>query len=579
MPKIKELPTKAIEKIAAGEIVENPASVVKELVENSLDANARTITVIIEKGGGNLIRVVDDGCGMDEEDAKNCLKRHATSKISSFEDLLKITSFGFRGEAIPSISAVSYLTIITRMKNQSTGTKIEAKGGDILEIKKWGCSPGTSLEVKNLFFNTPARKKFLKTEAGEARKIGEILSKIAISHYNIGIKLIKGGRKVIDLSPSKDITARISKIYGEKIKESLLPLNLNTNGLRLYGLISNPEISRKNRTGQYFFVNKRPVSVESLSFILNNSYRSYLPQGRFPLAFLFLDIHPYKLDINIHPSKRKIKIFEEKEITGILNVEIEKTLGKVTFPSFTKVTSLPTRAISNNSSQKSSLLNLFNFSKGDVALNILETQKTFDYESNSKYKITKILGQIKDLFLIVETDKGMLIIDQHAAHERIIFEKILETFSNKGKECQKLLIPEILELNFSEEVIFKDVLPKLSKIGFEINPWGERSYRIEGIPSLFSGENITSILFDFINDFLDNKLKQNLSLKEKEEEIAAGLACKVKSIKAGNSLSNEKINALVKELLSCKKPNTCPHGRPTFIFFSEQEILKKFKRA
>ncbi|MDY6862534.1 MAG: DNA mismatch repair endonuclease MutL [Thermodesulfobacteriota bacterium] len=578
MPKIKKLPSGAIEKIAAGEVIEDPACAVKELVENSLDANARTITVTLEMGGRNLIRVVDDGCGMDEEDAEKCLQRHATSKISSFEDLLHITSLGFRGEALPSIAAVSHLTIITRMKNQSTGTKIAAKGGDIVEIKKWGCSPGTSIEVKNLFFNTPARKKFLKTREAEARKISEILSILAISHYNICIQLIKDGRKVMDLPPSRDFRGRISKIYGNKIKDGLRPLDFNAYGVKIYGLISDPEITRRNRKSQYFFVNKRSVSVDALAFALNNSYRAFLPRGRFPLAFLFFNVNPLELDVNVHPSKREVRIFKEKEIANIVKVEIEKILGKPAFPISNHINYLPTRSIPNNNTPAASLLNLFDYNKKETPLSISEPQEPFAKEVNRPFSVTKILGQIKGLFLIVETDNGLLIIDQHAAHERILFEKILNTFKNTKKECQKLLIPEILELNFPEEDVFKDVLPQLLEIGFEISPWGERSYRIESIPGLFSGENVPMLLIDFIHDFIKDNLKPNLSLEEREKGIAASLACKVKSIKSGTLLSNEKIDALTRELLSCKNPNNCPHGRPTFIFFSEEEILKKFKR-
>ena len=591
MGNIRVLPEQIINKIAAGEVIERPCSVVKELIENSLDAGATMISVSIRHGGKGLIKVVDNGKGMDTEDAELCLKSHATSKIKDSEDIFKISSLGFRGEALSSIAAVSRLVLCTRNGSRQVGTEIEAVGGKIKSIKETGVPVGTSLEVSDLFFNTPARRKFLKGERAEYASIAETITTISLAHPRVAFKLYRDGDLVFEYPACSQLQERLLATHYREWLKYLLPLAFEDEAIVIEGYIGKAELSRVNRTGQQFFTNKRPVKSSALSFALHTAYHGLLPQKQFPVAIVFLEIDPAAVDVNVHPTKREVRIHNEKMILEHFMQSVKTALHKADHsPAVTFTYSLDKR----KTYAGVSVSETFNFGeiKGKVREMVTypetvqetatshqaveELEKSEWPITEKKLKVIAPLAQIRGSYVVVETEEGFIIIDQHAAHERIVFEGILDSLEKGYAASQALLLPVTIELGFREAQLLEDNLDLLTTAGFGINHLGNNTFCVDASPAWLGNVAVEEVLKDFLHGVMEEKGGKPLS--DRKENFAKLLACKSHTVKANEILNHEQMAHLVKKLEKTRQPFTCPHGRPTFIKFTMHDLEKHFKR-
>jgi len=591
MGSIRVLPEQIVNKIAAGEVIERPSSVVKELLENSLDAHATKISISIRHGGKSLIKVLDNGVGMDREDAEICLKSHATSKIEKPEDIFNIHSLGFRGEALSSIAAVSRVTLSTRNSSQQVGTEIEATGGNIESIKEKGISIGTSIEVSDLFFNTPARKKFLKGERREYASIAEIITTISLSHTNVAFKLHKDGELIFDYLPCSHLKERLLETHYREWVKYLLPLDIKSQEVNITGYIAKAELSRINRTAQLFFINKRPVKSLPLSYALQRAYHGLLAQGHFPVAILFLEIDPATVDVNIHPTKREVRLQNEKVIQENFVDCVRERLDRCDHsPRVSFSYSLDKQKTYSKESVSKPLD--FKELKGKVGERndypktvqettpshqmVREPEESIWFDMKKKLKVISLLGQIRGNYILAETEEGLIILDQHAAHERIIFEEILDSFDNGVATSQALLLPIPLELSFKEAQLLEEHLDLLTMVGFGINHLGNTTFCIDATPAWLGNTEIKKVLQDFLHEAVEGKREEPLN--ERRKNVAKILACKSRTIKANEKLSSEEMEHLVSSLEKTKQPFTCPHGRPTIIKFTMHDLERHFKR-
>jgi len=599
MAKIKLLPENVINKIAAGEVVERPASVVKELVENSLDAQANSISVAVKHGGRELIRVTDNGEGMDRKDAESSLKRHATSKIDSLEDIYQVRSFGFRGEALPSIAAVSRFSLLTRRAESESGTEIKVVGGSAEFIREAGMAAGTTVEVNHLFFNTPARRKFLRTERAELIAIIDILTTFSLGNPAIDFKLIKDDKLHGEYPSCMSLGERIAQVHDKEIVEGLIPLEFNTTEVKISGFIVDPGVSRVNRTGQYFFINNRPIKSPALSFALQQGYGDMLPHRRYPFAVLFFDIESSRVDVNVHPNKKEVRVAKERDIQKFLMETIRVTLHtQKKFPpvrletikkesgDLTNKYGGGTDHVSYFESNRFPALNRVNEgrtemlcpekSKESVALREADNFKILTFDDQSEAATTRIIGQYRATYIIAEIDGKLLIIDQHAAHERIMYEKILDTLMSADFPSQRQLIPITFSLDYREQEILEEYLPMLEQIGFGINSLGRNTYSLDSTPDFLDLEDPKHLILDFVHDAIEGHGPR--IVEDKKKRIAANIACKSKSVKGASYLLPEKMEHLVKSLFQTKQPFTCPHGRPTCITLTNEDLEKQFGR-
>ena len=596
MGQIRILSEQIANKIAAGEVIERPASVVKELLENALDAQATALSVSVSHGGKSLIKVTDNGCGMDREDAQSCLLRHATSKISGIEDIERIQTLGFRGEALPSIAAVSRLSLITRQPTAETGTSIRANGGAIESLKESVTSPGTTVEVADLFFNTPARKKFLKSEGAEYAAIADVFDTTALCFPGVSFCLYKSGVEVARYAASEKLLSRIEQIYDAVFAEHLHPIHLDKEAVAISGYIGTPDSTRVNRSGQKFFINRRPVRLLSLSWALDRAYEEFKARDRFPVAVLFIDIDPSAIDVNVHPAKREVRLLNERFIQDILIKAIKKTFAeKGIFPrtAFTAPasTEAPGAYYSDRSQISSfaeireaasawkapaSTLPAASFLTRDEAETIPRAEQTAALAEVNPFGITRILGQIQGTYLVAETRDGLALIDQHAAHERIAYEEILDALQRSAANSQRLLFPLTMHLDLKEQSAMESCLPDFLRIGFGINNLGGGTFAIDAVPVFLTEENCARVLQDTLHELMEEMLSQ--AKEKREKTIAAALACKTRTVKAGQRLDEREMLHLVQRLGTTKNPHTCPHGRPTIIRMTIEEIEKRFKR-
>ena len=557
MPEIRVLPAKIVEKIAAGEIVERPASVVKELIENSIDAGASKIAVYVEGGGIKRIRVVDNGCGMSEEDAVLALKRHATSKIKSEDDLNRISTLGFRGEALPSIAAVSKLTIITKREDDIVGTKIYAEGGEIKNISSIGAPPGTSVLVEDLFYNTPARRKFLKGERSEFFQIYSIVEKYAIIYENIHFKLVHNGKEIFNLPPS-NLKARIARLWGIELADAMVEVK-KSNKIKLEGLVSKPYQVRKDRTKILVFVNGRYIKSKIIENAIIEGYGTLLFRDSYPIAILKIQIEPEEIDVNVHPAKLFIKFKDENKI--------KMEISHLIWNSLTKEENIPSKIAG-----REDRVEVIKIERGK--------QMVFDVEEPSKMRKIEdfipamrtlpmeILGQVDDTYIILKSPEGLVIVDQHAAHERIRYERFLKDL--KEKNIQKLLEPIVLNLDYKEYQFLLEHKDELRDYGFIVEDFGTNSIVVRGIPPILTKKDAE----EAIRDIAQIGAK---SIEEKRDELIKLISCKG-AIKAHQKLSQFEMEKLLMDLLKCENPYTCPHGRPTMIKIKNEDLEKMFKR-
>ena len=569
---IRVLPETIANKIAAGEVIERPASIVKELVENALDAGARSVDISIQHGGKSLIRVSDDGCGMDRQDAKLAFQRHATSKIIALEDLEQIASFGFRGEALPSIAAVSRTRLITRPAKEAVGTEVVMEGGNLLGCQDHACRPGTIVEVRDLFFNTPARRKFLKSDSTELGHIQELVTRLALPALQVQFTLKSDGKTVLDLPPVDRLLPRAAAVLGEETGQWLLELEAEAEGIRLSGLVGKPSQTKANRSGQSFFVNRRWVKSLPVSYALQAGYHGLIMHGRYPVAVLFLELDLKRVDVNVHPTKQEVKISDEQQVTGLVQRAVKKLLGSgEDLAPRLKPGKLPAME------QKPYLLKT-SPGEGPVRQPAQIPTAVFDRPLPLKdtLRVTKVLGQIHNTFIVAETEEGLMVLDQHAAHERVMFEALLKNLQSGQAERQTLLLEEVLELHPKQRELFTQSLPMLSRVGFDIDEFGEKSFVIRSVPAVFGEINPVPLLRTFLEEREDGKSRT--ALDDQKEAIAALCACKRQSVKARDPLEPLAIRKLLERLAQCENPFTCPHGRPVFFTQKFSDLERQFKR-
>jgi DNA mismatch repair protein MutL len=659
MNRIRLLPEQVANQIAAGEVIERPASVVKELVENSLDAQAARVSVEIQAGGRSLIRVTDDGTGMSRDDALLCLERHATSKIRKAEDLAEIATMGFRGEAMPSIASVSRFTLTTleRTSDSPEGTQIVIAGGKILEVKAAGMSPGTTVEVRQLFFNLPARRKFLRTEETEAAHIQHYLMLAALAFPEVAFSFQKDGRLVWQLPAVKAgveraarlaaLKERLRALYGQEQKLLAVDFSAQLEGpaaqdqeeaspslaLRLWGFMGGPGVSRSSREDQHLFVNRRPVENRGLNFALLEGYHTALMKGRYPVCCLFLEIHPAEVDVNIHPAKREVKFHREGEVRRLVAQAVRQTLldfhapqpsaqsqpsapsgqtlptgGKpvmqsvqaqapeqTPLPNFPSATAQPKPTPQPVLTQAPPLPSLpppppeaDSTALGRHAAHIAQHAPASSSPAAGPppppdvpvplLKVPlRLVGVIGRLYVVLESDRGLVLLDQHAAHERILFEQMLSRLErNDQAPSQRLLLPETVELSARDASFLREQLPALTRLGVGLSEFGERTFLLDALPPFVKSPAPRQFVLQLVDEL--KAAGQEINSLRLGEHTVAKTVCR-HAVKANDPLAGPELESLVEDLRHCVMPYTCPHGRPTLIEMNFRELEKKFGRT
>jgi DNA mismatch repair protein MutL len=592
--RIRLLSEQVANQIAAGEVVERPASVVKELVENSLDAEARRVTVTIKNGGRSLINVADDGFGMSRDDALLALERHATSKISKAEDLHSITSLGFRGEAIPSIAAVSRFALTSRERGTLSGTQIEIAGGKILSVADMGAAEGTVIEVRNLFFNLPARRKFLRSIPTETAHIEHIVTLCALAHPNVAFKLVVDGREDFNLAPTNDLAGRLRELYGAQLVEELLAVELSQGDVRVTGYIGKPGVSRADRRQQHLFVNQRPVESKGINYALLEGYHTALMKGKFPVTFLFIDIHPELVDVNIHPAKREVRFRDESAVRQCVIDAARAALEPVTAglhpvqregwpqsqqrivgpqPHWSPAPPLALRGEPVATPPAGSQSNLIDVPRSQIEAPPSSTAQPT--EVRTEEGTWRILGVIGQLYVLIESPEGLVLMDQHAAHERVLFEKMLRELETDSAPAQKLLLPLTLELDARDAAFLHANQKTLHKLGIGVSEFGEKTFLVDALPPYFPTANLAQTFRNIIDEL--RQTGEEIHARRLTEDKIATTVCR-HAVKAHDPLRGEELRALLQQLHQCELPYTCPHGRPTMIQMSYAELEKKFGR-
>jgi DNA mismatch repair protein MutL len=595
MPKIKILPPNIANKIAAGEVVDRPASVVKELVENAIDAEAKKITIAILNSGKELIQVIDDGMGMSEEDAILALERHATSKICDIHDLDRILTLGFRGEALPSIASVARMEIKTGSTNSRFGIQLLLEAGNIVKKNSIAENKGTTFAVKNLFYNTPARRNFLRADSTELNHILKALKRFFLSYPDIHFTFINNGEETFNL-PLASQEERIVQVFGEKFYNSLTYIRDELNEISLEGYICKPDNIRANTDNQFIFLNRRTIINRSLNHAVSQGYGNLIERSRYPQFILYLNIPPHFVDVNVHPTKMEVRFANERVIYHLFLSSVRKSIQSVGaipefsikpgetarreiqkyFQSHRKVRGISFRGESAMGAKRDSRSQTeiyFEVASGEDSFNDAALKN--ESGTGSGVQISQAnLWQVHNRYIFSQIKSGLVIIDQHVAHERILFEKILSYMEeNKNVPSQQLLFPQTLDLALEDYLIYKDIAGWLEKIGFSITELSGRTIVIEAIPADVKVGHESKILLQIIDYYRENEGEKYKS----HEKIAAAFACK-NAIKSGDKLLLEEMNSLVDQLFATKEPYFCPHGRPVIITFGLEELDKKFKR-
>jgi len=596
---IRILDKQIADKIAAGEVIERPVSIIKELVENSIDAGADSIVVEIKKGGKSYIRVTDNGCGISRDEVEKAFLRHATSKIESVKDLEAIETLGFRGEALASVCAVTRTELLTKQRNDKTGTRLVIHGGEIISNMATGCPDGTTIIITDLFYNTPARLKFMKSDSAESSMIIDLMSQLALAYKDISFRLVNNGNILFTTTGDGNRLNIISRVFPSVDTKNLVPVSMKEEGLELTGYISTPTMSRPSRNGQIFFVNGRVVNSKVIERGIGEGYRERLFEGRHPLAYLFLNVNASDLDVNIHPNKKEVRFDDEKGVEDFIAKAIKEALG--TKEAVVRVANIfkeePLRyepivqreeqvsvknimSTSEDSHKKtSSVINevvaeievptLVDIFPVETSIEIEKPViKPFDFDDLS------VIGALFNTYIMATDGDNFYLIDQHAAHERVFYEKLVNEYENDDKARQPILFPIIFDVDISTKEGDDEWLDVLNKMGFSIDSFGQNSYRIAEIPTFMElGE-----AEDFINDFTNNIGKTTDFRNGVVINKIIMKSCK-SAIKANDHLEKEEIDALIKDLKLCINPFSCPHGRPTFIKLSKYEIERLFKRV
>ena len=636
MARINVLPKEIYQLIAAGEVVERPSSVVKEMIENSLDAGAKNITIEIKNGGSTYIRITDDGCGIERDDVRKVFISHATSKISKKDDLNSIATLGFIGEAMASISAVSKVELLTKAENEEIGTRYEIAGGEELEFDDAGCPNGTTIVVRDIFFNTPARMKFLKKDVTEGNQVAGIVDRMAISHPEISFRFIRDGKQVLITSGNGDLKSTVYSVLGKEMSDSLMSVDYSFNDMRITGFVSKPTASRKSRAGQYFYINNRIVKSKTAMAALEQAYKNTIMVGRFPACVLNIELNPAQVDVNVHPAKTEVRFANEKPIFDLVYyavktaIENDRTVKEVEFKE-NPICWQESKNVYQNNDNKSFQAKFDFFKKKDeppsqqviktkprenfwqveapkpeykiardekpkprVDINIeyeepeeISTAKSEDTPKEQdieKVVITdekdnenfipnfKLIGEAFKTYLIVEIENELYFIDKHAAHERMNFERFK---AQATVETQMLLAPVVVNLTKDEFIAISENVELIKKCGFELEEFGESQIIVRAIPRLVDGDSVKDLMLEIAQKLLEHKTD---ILPDKIDWIYHSASCRG-AVKAGDYTSRQEQEMFVKKLLSMPNIRFCPHGRPVFIKMSKYDIEKQFGRV
>ncbi len=572
---IKVLPEGLIDRIAAGEVIENPASVVKELVENSLDASASNIEISITGGGKEEILIVDDGEGIPKDQVEVAFMRHATSKIHSWEDLLRTGTMGFRGEALPSISSISIMELITCSQDEDTGSRIKFDGGKQVHFGPAPPQKGCSISVRNLFYNVPARRKFLKSESAEKRRIAETIRRYVIARPDMGFKLSYGGKSRSSFPATDDLIKRLQAVWGADVGRVLVPLKKEQVGpIKVSGCVSAPPLMRGNSSEMYFFVNKRPVLERAMFGAVAAAYEGFMPKGKYPYIAFFLEIDPGFVDINVHPAKIEVRFADEGFIFSILKNAIREAL-QLPLSILPKTPSPGKDTISFEQVRRELFGEKQKYSPPvePIIQQPPEQQSVKTGEQISHEIDVDLVFQIFDTYIIGRKGSELMILDQHTAHERILFERTLDSFSRQPIPSQKLLFEARTKLTPEEAALVEELSDLLKKAGFEIRAFGDDEVILSGLPQELSRVSPENALKDLLANFSANRKAG----EETKKALAASVACKA-AVKAGDRLSKPQMTGLYVGLLKCKEPYRCPHGRPTMAVLNRDDLERIFQR-
>ena len=561
---IRVLSTHTAAKIAAGEVIERPASVVKELVENSLDAGARQVIVEVQDGGIRSIRVTDDGRGIPSDQVALAFQRHATSKIDDDWDLQSIETLGFRGEALPSIAAVSSVTLVTREAESAAGHRIKLSGSRVVEEGPVGCPIGTSVSVQGLFSRVPARRKFLRSPGAEGARIGELMSRLAMAFPGVRFRLVANGKESLNSPGNGSLLDVLAAIYGTKVGQALLAVGVEDDGYNVTGFVSPPTLSRANRSHITFLVNRRWVQSRLLSIAVEQAYHGLLMQRRYPIAVVNLNLPAEDVDINVHPSKREVRFTRDDRAFQAVQRAVRSVLVvNSPVPEVSLERLVPS---SNTHPAPTPIISL----KAPTPVSDEGRQESF--VSSESLSRLRVMGQMGDVYVVAEGPDGLYLIDQHAAHERVLFEQVRDAVREGVRESQALLEPASVELTYTQQELARESREALEQYGFVLEEFGERSYLLRGVPSVLNDSDPVQGLREVL-DLMSNEFR----LMERQDAIAASIACHG-AIRAGKSLGMQEMAELARQLEGTENPNTCPHGRPTMIRLSVQHLERQFGR-
>ncbi|HKZ51796.1 MAG TPA: DNA mismatch repair endonuclease MutL [Candidatus Acidoferrales bacterium] len=623
MPLIRILPDSVVNKIAAGEVIERPASVVKELLENSLDAGARRLSVEVEAGGKRLIRVTDDGCGMTHDDALLAFDRHATSKLRSADDLLAIATLGFRGEALPSIASVARVVLETRSQEESVGTWVEINGGKMLSVKEVGCAPGTQITARTLFYNVPARRKFLRSDTTELGHIASLVTHYALAHPEVGFTLKSGSHTILDAAPVASLPERVYQALGRSTMDELIDIGRLAAPLpavrpdswfgqgeaepeppgeiSAQGFVSRPEVQKASANTIYIFINRRLVRDRILLNAIREAYRHVLPARAYPMVLLFLEMPAREVDVNVHPQKIEVRFRQQGFVHDFVQQVVGRALktarpiarfapatppsarARPEAPGFAPPSSIPEAIPLEAEAPPLEALELeplrlppqeqrlpFSPLPAEVSKPVQATRPTA-----AELAGLKPLGQISNSFIVAVNESGLWLIDQHVAHERVLFESHLRARQAGAVEGQRLLAPALLELSPQQQVLWERIRKELEANGFELDAMGPRTVAVKTAPAGIAASGLERLLREIFDNV--EKESRQLSLEALQHQIAASVACHA-AIKVNMPLEEKKMRWLLDQLARTDNPTTCPHGRPIVLQYSLREIQRAFKR-
>lgn len=591
---IQLLPDSIANQIAAGEVVQRPASAVKELMENSLDAGATHITLLVKEAGKALIQVIDNGSGMSETDARMSLERHATSKIRKADDLFALTTMGFRGEALASIAAVSQLELRTRQRTADLGTLLVVEGSEVKRQEPTACDVGTSISIRNLFYNIPARRNFLKSNPVELKHILEEFQRIALAYPDIAFTCVNGDEVLYDLAPGK-LSQRIVALFGKSYQEQLAPCQEETDYVKVSGYVGKPASAKKTRGEQFLFVNKRFIRSNYLNHAVMTAFEGLLPEGNFPFYVIFMDIAPRHIDVNVHPTKTEIKFDDERAVYAVVRAAVRQALGahnlspaldfQADVNLINKLQTTDTRESrdvyfeerfqsSLNRTNRDNWEKLF---EGEATSRLFREEpkpETFSFVTSPELPEEKILGQLHDRYILRQVSKGLMIVDQQAAHERVLFERYVQVLRMKSGESQQSLFPQAITLAAADLALLMEMEHELTALGFRLELFGKNAVVVQGIPAGIAAGNEKALVEGLLEQFKSNQSELSLPV---QENLARALA-KRTSIKSGQRLELMEMKAVVDSLFSCKTPNYSPEGSPTFFIFETGKMENHFTR-